>query len=81
MTAFGARRQPTRRHHKVNSLGWRIFTIVHVIRRIASDRASVAEPGAFGIRQEPAAAIARLYGGQTRRAPGRGRMWRSAKGV
>jgi hypothetical protein len=28
---------------------------------------------------EPAGAILRRYGGQTRRAPGPGRMWRSAK--
>jgi hypothetical protein len=48
----------------------------HVVQRIAADRAPVHEPGAVGIRPEPAAAIARHCGGQSRRAPGRGRMWR-----
>jgi hypothetical protein len=43
-------------------------------RGIATDRARVADPGAFGIRPEPAAAIVRQYGGQTRRAPRRGRV-------
>jgi hypothetical protein len=56
-----------------------MLTAEHVIRRVATDRAHVGEPDAFGIRREPAAAIARRYGGQTRRAPGRGRMGRSAK--
>jgi hypothetical protein len=37
------------------------------------------EPGAFGIRPEPAAAILRRCGMQTRRAPGRRRMRRSAR--
>jgi len=37
--------------------------------------------GAFGIRPEPAAAILRRRGGQTRRAPGRGRVWRSTKAL
>ena len=37
-------------------------------------RSYIAEPGAFGIRPEPAASIARRHGGQIRRAPGRGRM-------
>jgi hypothetical protein len=46
----------------------------HVFRRIAAERAHVDEPGAFGIRPEPAAAIARRCGGQTRRARRRGRM-------
>jgi hypothetical protein len=51
----------------------------HVVRGIAAHRARVDEPGAFGIRPEPAAAILRHYGGQTRRAPGRGRMRGSPK--
>jgi hypothetical protein len=42
-------------------------------------RSYIAEPGAIGIRPEPAPAILRRYGGQTRRAPGRWRMWRSAR--
>jgi hypothetical protein len=44
--------------------------------RIAAQRAHVDDRGAFGIRPEPAAAIARRCGGQTRRAPWGGRMWR-----
>jgi len=43
--------------------------------------AHVDEPGAFGIRLQPAAAILRRHGGQSRRAPGRGRMWRSPRVV
>ena len=46
----------------------------HAVRRIAVHCAHANEPGAFGIRPEPAAAIVRRYGGQTRRAPGRGRI-------
>ena len=42
-------------------------------------RPYVNERGAFGILREPAAAIVRRHGGQTRRAPTRGRMRRSAK--
>jgi hypothetical protein len=49
------------------------------VRRITADRAHVDEPGAFGIRPEPAAAILRRRGGQTRRAARRGRMWRVAE--
>jgi hypothetical protein len=48
----------------------------NLVPRVAADRAPIAERGAFGIRPEPAAAIARRRGGQTRRAPGRGRKWR-----
>ena len=33
--------------------------------------------GAAGIQPEPAAAIVRRRGGQTGRAPGRGRLWRA----
>ena len=51
----------------------------HVVPRIASDRASVDEPGAGGIRPEPAVAIVRRRGGQARRAPGRGWMRKSAR--
>src|ERR1700719_3395004 len=43
-----------------------------VVLRIASDCAHPAKRGAIGIRPEPAAAIVRRHGGQTRRAPGRG---------
>ena len=50
-----------------------------VVRRIAAHCAYVDEPGAFGIRPEPAAAILRRCGMQTRRAPGRRRMRRSAR--
>jgi hypothetical protein len=56
-----------------------IFTAEHVVRRISADHAPIAEPGAVGIRPEPAAAILRRHGGQTRRAPGRGRMQRAAE--
>jgi len=42
-----------------------------VVRRIAAHCAYVDEPGAFGIRPEPAAAIVGHYGRQTRRAPDR----------
>jgi hypothetical protein len=48
----------------------------HVAPRILSERAHVDEPGAVGIRPEPAATL-RRYGGQTRRVPRRGRMSRS----
>jgi hypothetical protein len=51
----------------------------HVVHRISADRAHVDEPGAFGIRPEPAAAIVRRHGGQTRRTPRRGRVSRSAE--
>jgi hypothetical protein len=43
------------------------------------ERAHFHERGAFGIQPERAAATLRRYGGQTRRAPGRGRMRGSAK--
>ena len=39
-------------------------------RRIATERASVDERGAFGIQPEPAVGIVGRCGGQTRRAPG-----------
>ena len=55
----------------------------NVVRRIAANGARVDEPGAFGIRPEPAAAILRRHGGQTRRAPGAradGRFRRKAEG-
>ena len=47
-----------------------MLTAAYIVHRISADRAPIAEPGAFGIRPEPAAAIVRLYGRQTRRAPG-----------
>jgi hypothetical protein len=50
-----------------------IPTAVHVVRRIAANCAYVYER-AIGIRPEPAAAIVRRRGRQTRRAPGRGRV-------
>jgi hypothetical protein len=53
-----------------------MLTVERVVLRIAADRAHVDEPCAFGIQTEPAAAIVRRCGGQTRRAPGRGRMRR-----
>jgi len=51
----------------------------HVLRRIAAHCAHVDERHSFGIRPEPVVAIVRRHGGQTRRAPRRGRMRRSAK--
>jgi hypothetical protein len=56
-----------------------ILTAQNLVRRISADRAHVDEPGAFGIRLEPAPPIVRRYGGQTRRAPGRRRTRRSAR--
>jgi hypothetical protein len=56
-----------------------VLTAAHVVRRIAAERAYVDDRGAFGIRAEPAAAILRRCGGQSRRAPGRGRMRRSVR--
>jgi hypothetical protein len=47
------------------------LTAENLVRRIAAHCAHVNEPGAVGIRPEPAAAIVRRQGGQTRRAPGR----------
>jgi hypothetical protein len=47
-----------------------ILTTVHIVRRITADRPSVDDRGAFSIQPEPAAAILRRYGGQSRRAPG-----------
>jgi hypothetical protein len=46
-----------------------ILTAAYIVHRISADRAPISEPGAFGIRPEPAAAIVRRRGGQTRRAP------------
>ena len=51
----------------------------HVVPRIVSERAHAEEPGAVGIGTELAAATLRRYGGQTRRAPRRGRMSRSPR--
>ena len=58
---------------------WQPITAADVDRRrIAAECASVDARGALGLRPEPAAAIVRRRGGQTRRAPRRRRMWRSA---
>ena len=51
----------------------------HVLRCIAAHCAHLDERRSFGIRPEPVAAIVRRHGGQTRRAPGRGRIQRAAE--
>ena len=72
MTSFGAKASADPQRHTVRSCAADGCNV----RQIAADRAHVDERGAVGIRPEPAAATVRRHGGRTRRAPGRGRMWR-----
>ena len=58
-----------------------ILTTQDLIRRISAKYTYVDERGAVSIRPEPAAAIVRRHGGQTRRAPRRGGMRRSPRVV
>ena len=46
-----------------------MLTAEDVVRRIATECASVDESGGVGIRLKPAAAIVRLYGEQSRSPP------------
>jgi hypothetical protein len=51
-----------------------------VVLCIAADRAHIAERRAAGLRPEPAAAIVRRYGGQTRRAQADARVGEVGEG-